>query len=310
MRIDTERSLLLAGLVALLFVATLGRSELTTAAESGDAFPWIVSPERAVELIEEGDASVLDTRGKSRWKRGHLPGAVRADWETFTPSKKADRGELLADTSRLERRIRRLGVDADRPVLVVGNPPDNWGEDGRIVWMLRTLGHERVALVDGGHAAVVEAGVGETDESSEPEKGDFEVERRETWSADRAAVRKVIDGDSGDVVLIDTRSAREYAGATPYGESRGGHLPGAKHLHYSDLLTDDGRLLPAAKIREKLAGLGVTADSRVVSYCTGGVRSAWLTVVLAHLGYRAANYPGSAWDWSAAPEEKHPLVEE
>lgn len=305
----TESKRLLVSVLATLFVVTAGSATGLAADADDGEFPWVVEPTQAAELIEAGEVSVLDTRETSIWRAERLPGAVRVDWEAFTPSEKADRGELLSDSDALQAKVRELGIDDDRPVLVVGNPPNNWGEDGRIVWMLRRLGHDRVALVDGGHPAVVEAGVEATRETTEPEPGDFEIDLRSDWKADRETVHGLLDGE--DVVLLDTRTAREYAGATPYGEARGGHLPGAKHLHYTALLGDDGRLLSAAAIRAKLEKRGITPDTRVIAYCTGGVRSAWMTVVLRHLGYaKAANYAGSAWDWAAGDEEEFGLEKE
>ncbi len=296
--------------LAVALVVTVGADELA-AGSGGEALSWIVQPERAAELIDEqDDPVVLDTRGEAAWNEEHVAGAVPVEWGEFTASSEEDRGELLEETSELQAKLRALGVDADRPVFVVGNPPDNWGEDGRIVWMLRTLGHERAALVDGGHAALAEQGVETTDEATEPEEGNFEVERRESWTIARSEIKGLV-GDDSEAVIVDTRSEREFGGETPYGENRPGHLPGAVHLHYRRLLDDEGRLRPSSEIRELLEQRGISPDNRVVAYCTGGVRSAWLTAVLVDLGFeRVANYPGSAWDWAAADEEEYPLVVE
>ena len=66
--------------------------------------------------------------------------------------------------------------------------------------------------------------------------------------------------------------------------------------------------MPKAKLRALLKGRGIVPDQKVVAYCTGGIRSAWVVVVLAHLGYgRVANYAGSMWEWSAEPAEAYPL---
>jgi thiosulfate/3-mercaptopyruvate sulfurtransferase len=312
MRIHTDLTRVLLAFAAGLFVAS--GWEATGVAESESdrgAFPWIVEPAAAAAIIEEGEPVVLDTRDESAYESEHVAGAVQVDWEAFTPSQEEDRGELLADEATLQEKLRGLGVDGDRPVLVVGNPPDNWGEDGRIVWMLRSLGHDSAGLVDGGYAALAGEGVETTDQETDPESGDFEVDRRGDWLVERAELRELVDGESDQTVIVDTRSEREYRGETPYGEDRAGHLPGAVHLHYRALLDEEGRLRPASEVRSLLDDRGIAADKRVVAYCTGGVRSAWLTVVLAHLGYeRVANYAGSGWDWAAAPEEDHPLVTE
>jgi rhodanese-related sulfurtransferase len=94
---------------------------------------------------------------------------------------------------------------------------------------------------------------------------------------------------------------------TPYGESRGGHVPEAKHLFYKALLDSDGKVLPRDQIKAKLFEIGVKEDDKVVSYCTGGVRAAFGTVLLNNAGIAARNYAGSMWEWSALPLNKYPL---
>lgn len=292
-------------LVALCLVSVPGIAE-----ESGGAeeirLDWVISVDRAVALIEEGDATVLDARGRGAWKRQRVEGAVPVDWEAFTPESKAARGTLLEDDDELARKLQGLGVSDERPVVVLGAADGGWGEAGRIVWMLRSLGHGAAAWVDGGHEAVVEAGVSTTDGGDvDKREGEFTVDRRDDWSIDRATLEEIYRGD--DVVLLDTREPREYAGKTPYGEARGGHIPGAEHLYFKTLLRDDGRLKAARKIREMLEERGVGPEDRVVTYCTGGVRSAWVASVLVDLGYDVRNYAGSTWQWASGPADRFPL---
>ena len=177
---------------------------------------------------------------------------------------------------------------------------------GRIVWMLRSLGHERAMLVDGGHAALARAGVKiARGKSKVPAAGDFEASRAGAFSADRDRVRDAI-GDP-KVVIVDTRERREYDGKTPYGESRGGHVPGARHVHFSELLDDDGKLLPRRKLESKLTELGISRDTTVIAYCTGGIRSAHFTAALRQNGYDALNYAGSMWEWADSDPATYPL---
>ncbi|MGF1521716.1 MAG: sulfurtransferase [Leptolyngbyaceae cyanobacterium] len=268
---------------------------------------WIVSATEALELIDQG-ATLLDARGQGLIKQ-KLPGAIAVNWRDFSPRAAAVRGRLLEDDAQLTQRLQALGISQNIPVVVLGDPPRGWGEDGRIVWMLRTLGHQQAVLVDGGLRALVEE-AGDThslsDTSTAHQPGDFVVRRDPTWSIQRDAVRSQIGSDN--LVIIDTREPREFAGKTPYGEQRGGHIPGAVNLYFKDLWGEDGRLLSRQEVNVKLQALGITPDTEVIVYCTGGIRSGWVAAVLVTWGFSTQNYAGSMWEWSAAPAEQYPLA--
>lgn len=262
---------------------------------------WIVGGQEAKQLIEQG-ATVLDARGGFTL-RG-IPGAVAVDWRDFSQAQPTARGTLITSDEQLTEQLQALGIRQDQPVVVFGQPPSGWGEEGRIVWMLRSLGHTQAVMVDGGLQSLLNSNV-TVPRAHAQERGDFVVQRDSTWDIQQQELRQQLGTDN--LVVIDTREQREFAGETPYGEQRGGHVPGAVHLYFKDFLDTGGNLLPAQVLLSKLEALNITPDSRVVVYCTGGIRSGWLVAVLVSLGYRAQNYAGSMWEWSAAPSADYPL---
>ncbi len=313
----TPPSLLLAALVLLLCVSIAAyRQQINTPPEmtpvptavlpTAEALQslaprWIVSADEARSLIAQG-ATALDARGGLYF--GHIKGAISVSWKDFSPTDSAHRGNLLASDTELSERLQDLGVSTDRPVVVFGNPPRGWGEDGRIVWMLRSLGHTQATMVDGGFRALTESNISlplplATSDSR------FKIQRNNQWSIEKESLKRQLG--EGNLIVVDTREAREFSGSTPYGEQRGGHIIGAVHLYFKDLLDSDGRLLPEPVILDKLDALNITPDKRVVAYCTGGIRSSWLVAVLTAIGFRAQNYAGSMWEWSASPAYEYPL---
>ncbi|MEI2577599.1 sulfurtransferase [Scytonema sp. PRP1] len=267
---------------------------------------WIISANEAKQLISQG-VTILDTRNKLAWLISHIPGAVHVTWQQFSNNQKPYRGKLLADAKILEQKLRHVGIFNSKPVIVIGNPPDNFGEEGRIVWMLRTLGHQSAALVDGGYNALVKAGVPTTRGLNQPlEIGDFVVNRTALWEIQRDELQ--VNLSENKLAVIDTRQKREYAGETPYGEQRGGHIPGAVHFYFKDLMDTKGNLLKPEEIIAKLETLGIQRDTPTVTYCTGGIRSAFFVAVLVNLGFsNVKNYAGSMWEWSASSDKKYPL---
>jgi len=263
---------------------------------------WIVSASEATTLIYRG-ATLLDARANP-WAGLHrLPGRIPVSWQDFSPTQIVRKGNLLDSDTILAQKLQKLGISNDRPVVVFADPQNGWGEDGRLVWMLRTLGHQQAVMVDGGHRALLAT-------SLEPKlnqpQGNFVIQRDTNWQIQRENLKTVLSQPNW--AMIDTRTPQEYAGSTPHGEQRQGHLPGAVNLHFRSLLNSQGKLLPRDQILARLQEMGITKDTQIVAYCTGGIRSAWLTAVLADMDFQVKNYAGSMWEWSAGKAQEYPLV--
>jgi thiosulfate/3-mercaptopyruvate sulfurtransferase len=274
-------------------------SLLATAA--ADVF---VSVDEVAALRAQG-AVLIDARGDRAYRHGHLPGSAPLDWTTLRDNQQT--GRLTDNTAQLQQALRAVGVSGSAPVIVYDDGLSGWGEAGRIWWTLAYLGHTDTHILDGGLSAWGAAGRPLTTDTAAAPAGDLVVrpdpERRAELDRVARTVEECQGGGGCGVVFWDTREAREYGGATPYGEARGGHLPGAVGLHYKALLDGQGRLRPEAELRAILGQSGITADQVIVPYCTGGVRSAFAAAVLEELGYpHVANYDGSMWEWSAEPE--------
>jgi thiosulfate/3-mercaptopyruvate sulfurtransferase len=270
---------------------------------------WIVSPAEAKYLIEQG-AVVLDGRDHSRQAKGMVQGAIAVTWQQFSEPKLPERGHLLRNETLLNQRLRAVGVANRKPVVVFGDPLGGWGEEGRIVWMLRTLGHHQAVFVDGGYPALVQMGLPTTRQVSTTAAipGNFTLQRKLDWEITREELQPAFD--KGKLTIIDAREPREFRGATPYGEKRGGHIPGAISLHYKELLDGEGKVLSREKILALLRDRNISPNTVIVSYCSGGVRSGWLTAVLVDMGFKAKNYAGSMWEWSSSTSKRFLLVKQ
>lgn len=302
----SRRRFLAFSAAGVMVVATPLSARHALAGAAGNqalAANWVIPVPEARKLIAEG-AVVLDVRGQDLKSAAPLANAVAVEWPYFTKDSQAQKGQLLDDDAELNSRIQALGISSDQAVVVVADSEKGWGEDGRIVWTLRTLGHPSVFFVDGGIVALTRDG----DPGIKPVngKGTFEVKRIASYEIKKEELRQRLDDKT--VVILDTREPREYAGETPYGESRGGHVPGARHVFYKDFLDANGKVLPPDQIRAKLAELGAPPEAEVISYCTGGIRSGFVTAVLNNAGIKARNYAGSMWDWSSADATEFPLV--
>lgn len=252
---------------------------------------------------------VIDVRGKSAYAfGGHIPGAVNATWHEFSDPDAVAKGLLDPDTGRLEQKIRALGINQDSDVVIYSNPFDNWGDEGRMFWMLQYLGHAKLKILDGGWVKWTaehrkyEHGV------VTPKPGNFKAAVNPEVIIGKEDLKRIVKQPHPDTVVADARSLEEYAGKEISGIPRSGHIPGAISVPWNAFLNQDATVKDLDKIRAGFDDKGLHPGQDVVCYCTGGVRSAWLYVILKLAGYqKVRNYPGSWWEWSrdfAAPVEK------
>ena len=165
---------------------------------------------------------------------------------------------------------------------------------------MRHVGHDDVSVLYGGWRAARDHGWptrrGEAPQASgHSAPSPYPVAREPRL---RAETPDVLDAATRGA-LLDVRTPLEFAGATPHGEARGGHVPGARSAWWLRLFDARGRLRPPSEVRGLFEAWGVRDDAPSVAYCTGGVRSGFVVMVAHALGYPMANHDASMWGWSA-----------
>lgn len=273
---------------------------------------WTISaPDlRATLAAPQPRVTVLDVRGWWAYRQGHVPGAVRVSWLDYRNGR-GRTGKLPVDLAAVARDLARKGVDGGRPVVVYGRARDGWGEEGRVAWTLAFLGHPRVTVLDGGWTAWRAAGGTVERGVPRPTPGHFEAHPRPAMraTADDVAATLTTAPLGRAAVVLDTRSTAEWEGARRYWPARVGHIPGAVHLEWRDLLDGTGRIDRSPAQRARLATLGLTPDRPVITYCVAGVRSGEAFWALRALGFRdVRNYDGSWYEWAADP--RRPVARE
>ncbi|MAD60559.1 MAG: hypothetical protein CMH49_03455 [Myxococcales bacterium] len=229
----------------------------------------------------------------------HVQGAQHSPWRNFT---KAWRSGVLVDLPLLTKKVQFLGIRPEKSVIIYGDWEQGWGEEARLLWLLEYLGHQKVYVVEGGWEAIKAAKVPISwGKSRSVEFSNWRPIPQEHLRADSKKVELFL---SQAVLSIDARSLREYQGATPYGSAYGGHLPQSVQLDMKDLLDTEQRLKSKSELQKLFHSLGVKLDQPVFTYCTGGIRSAFIYLALREAGFnQAMNYDGSWWEWT----KNHPL---
>jgi thiosulfate/3-mercaptopyruvate sulfurtransferase len=230
----------------------------------------------------------LDGRsGAAAFAEGHLPGAVFVDLDRWlaAPADPAHGRHPLPEPEVFARGMSEAGIGDDATVVAY----DDAGglSAARLVWLLRATGHD-AALLDGGIGA---ADARETGPVS-PAPARFTAR---PWPAERLA--GIDDLDAG--VLVDARERGRYAGEFEPVDPRAGHIPGARNLPARETIGPDGRLLPVAELRARVAAAGVGEADDVIASCGSGVNACHTLLVLEALGHPSGKlYPGSYSQWS------------
>jgi thiosulfate/3-mercaptopyruvate sulfurtransferase len=168
----------------------------------------------------------------------------------------------------------------------------------RVWWMFRVMGHENVAVLDGGLAKwVAEARPVEAGWRQKPH-GEFKAHADPGLVRDLDQMRQAFDASAAQVV--DARAADRFSGAAPEPRPglKAGHMPGARNLPWSKLVTTDGTLAAKAELARLFADAGVEVERPVITTCGSGISAAILALALARLGqWRVPVYDGSWTEW-------------
>ena len=261
--------------------------------------PMLITTDELDGILDRDDVVVVDVRSKMAFlASGHISRAVAATWHDFSDPASGIKGLLDTDLARLEKKLGALGISRERQVIVYSNPFDNWGDEGRMYWMLTYLGHPNVRVLDGGwikwsaEMRRFECG------PAKPRSAVFKAQVNPSLITVKAELRAMVAAPHPETVLADARTPEEYNGSVQQGIARGGHIPSAVNIPWNQFFNPDGTVKPAGQIHAILEKEGLSPEKEVICYCTGGVRSAWLYFILKLAGYdRVRNYPGSWWEW-------------
>lgn len=240
--------------------------------------------------------------GRQAYQASHLPGAVHADLnEDLSELARPGHGRHpLPDEAVFTRRLGEWGIGPQDQV-VVYDAGDGSMAAARLWWMLKLLGHRRVAVLDGGLAAWRALGLPETDRPAAPADAGPYPGRFDT---DAVVGPDEILARLGDAPgwLLDARGAERFRGEVEPIDPVAGHVPGAVNRPFADNLRD-GRFKPAAELRREFAALtGGRPAQQLVAMCGSGVTACHLALALEVAGLPGARVYADSWSgWISDP---------
>lgn len=240
--------------------------------------------------------------GRKAYDEGHIPGAVYLDHERQLSAPRTGKNgrHPLPDLSAFTALMRGLGVRPDVKVAVYDASGGAFAT--HLWWMLRWMGHEQVAVLDGGWNAwldsggLVEAGT-VAPSAAAAASTNFVEPSAKMPTVDAAAIMNNLTEPA--FVVIDARAAERYRGEVEPMDPVAGHIPGALNRPNSLNLQDDGRFKPARQLHEEfVAQLGPRPAEQVVHQCGSGITATHNLFAMELAGLTgSALYPGSWSEW-------------
>jgi thiosulfate/3-mercaptopyruvate sulfurtransferase len=242
-----------------------------------------------------------DGWGLKEYHVAHIPGAAYAhlNADLAGPTTGTNGRHPLPDPATLSRTLGRLGVTRGVQVVAYDQDAGMWAS--RLWWLLRWMGHDEVAVLDGGFAKWL-AEARPTSAGEEPARPrEFTGSPRMDMIADVGAVARLVG--CSDAMLLDARAPERYRGDIEPIDRVPGHIPGAVNYHFLRNVDERGVFRSADALRSDLQQvLGQTPPERVVCYCGSGVTACQNLVALEHAGLHGTRlYPGSWSEWSSDP---------
>jgi len=239
--------------------------------------------------------------GADAYAQGHIPGASFAslDHDLSGPITAASGRHPLPDRETFAATAGRWGIGPGTQVIAYDQ--GNGAFAARAWWLLRWMGHAQVAVLDGGFAAWLTAGLPATREPPRVTPRSFTGAPAAAAALDSETVQRELS--RGGIRLIDARAADRFAGHNETIDPVAGHVPGARNHPFTQNLDAHGRFLPREALRERwLASLAGCAPERVVAMCGSGVTACHNLLALEIAGLVGARlYAGSWSEWIRDP---------
>jgi thiosulfate/3-mercaptopyruvate sulfurtransferase len=252
----------------------------------------VIEPDALAARADRDRILLVQVTKVEVYARGHIPGAVHVD-PRFLVGGIPPAAGLLPDVERLEALFGRIGYRPDQQIVACDDEGGGWA--GRFIWTLDMIGHGDWLYLNGGMQGWLDAGFELLGVPEEPTPTRPELRLHD---GPRATAEHIMAhlGDR-DTVIWDARSRDEYEGRK-IAAARGGHIPGAVHLDWLDLMDPARALRLREDLEDLLGSRGITRDKRVITHCQTHHRSGLSYMAARCLGFpHISAYDGSWSDW-------------
>ena len=270
----------------------------------------LVDAETVAGHLDSREWVVVDCRfdlgdpdaGYRQYLQSHIPGArfAHLDEDLAAPPRPDQGRHPLPDPRRLTAWLGSQGITRDSQVVAYDDASGAFA--ARLWWLMRWLGHDGVAVLDGGLGAWTRGGFPLSSEAPSSEQAHYPEQRpRADLIVDTADLPAAL---AGGFRLLDARAPERFSGEVEPLDPVAGHVPGAVNQPFQSSLGEGGVFLPVAALRGRLeAALDGDSAESVIAMCGSGVTACHLLLAMEHAGLVGGRlYPGSWSEWIRDPE--------
>jgi len=257
---------------------------------------WLAANENLQVVIIDCRFSLADAElGQKQYQESHIPGAFYLDLNRDLASAVGTHGgrHPLPNITELADKLSTIGINSSETLVVVYDD-SRLAFASRLWWLLRYMGHNKVALLDGGFSAWKAAGYPVTDTLPDRRDGKFVVEVQPDMAVDIEAVKE--RKDLPGAVLVDSRESERYAGLREPIDPIAGHIPGAVNYPWQGVTDETGKVRSTSEQKQRWTELEKAEE--IIVYCGSGVTACVNLLSLEIAGIPDAKlYVGSWSDW-------------
>ncbi len=254
----------------------------------------IIEAEQLSQELGDPSLLIIDCSSEANFLDAHIPGAVHIKPSDLQCGIKPAVGKLPSQ-EQLSKLFSGVGLSPDKHVIAYDDEGGGWA--GRLIWTLEVLGHKQWSYLNGGRIAWLAENRPTESGAVQAQASDYRASISQQYIAECDTVMQGLE--QPDFAVWDARSAEEYRGEKVLAQ-RGGHIPGAVHLDWLDLMdpSNDHRLKPLAELEQQLAELGLGKDKTIATHCQSHHRSGLSWLVMKLLNYPSIlAYHGSWSEW-------------
>lgn len=262
------------------------------------------------EHLQDSCVRVVDCRfylgkpeeGRKEYLMDHIPGAVYFHLEEDLSAPVTLHGgrHPLPSVNELKAKLEKAGIDSNTTVVAYDQGDGAFA--ARLYWLLQYIGHEKVAVLNGGYRTWKDASYPVDNDVPTFSRGSLQVSLNREIIASYEEVKQIVLAGNGEPVLIDSREPKRYKGIIEPIDKKAGHIPGAVNKDWADGL-ENGRYKSVSDQEKRFAEFGKSQP--IIVYCGSGVTAAPNYIALKEAGYKNVRlYVGSFSDWISYDENE------